>query len=664
MAFWRSSGSFRRKSADTQNTFDAASLQHEIEDWVHSQRPLLGELLVGEVVDAEQLTNALWYQQEHGGRLGEILVRFGVTGEHEIAQALAHQFEIPYADLRHETPEQAAIDLVGPDLARRHKVLPLRIVEDNRVQIVTADPLDTLAIQELAARCHRIALLVGTPSEIQHGIDQNFDELRAAAAHIQAFELAAETDDEDDDGDTSMLGSDDHAPVVQVVNRIVTQGVRSRASDIHIEPTTNDVRVRYRVDGAMSEAIRLPKRMAAPLASRIKVLAELNIVERRRPQDGQFSATIDGREVDVRTSTVATIHGEKIVMRILDKTRSLISLNDLGMPPETIKPYLKIVKAPLGMLLCTGPTGSGKTTTLYATLAEVNDQTKNTVTIEDPVEYQFEGINQMQIGESAGITFADGLRGILRQDPDVILLGEIRDLETASIAMQAALTGHFVLSSLHAVDSVAAVHRFTDMGLEPFLVASAVNGVVGQRLIRRICDSCKEPHRPPTEQVRLVASQIGTGAATFARGAGCNQCQHSGYRGRIGVYELLVMSDRLREMVVDKATHAAMRKVAIDEGMRTMQFEAFSLVAAGVTTVEEVIRSVYAPGMDLEGEALGELTMAKKALPPVRPGEIKAAKEYAPDEGEGPIPLVSGNGDDSGDTDVVEPPPAPWEVGA
>jgi len=665
MAFWRSNSATRRKAAEAQNTFDAASLEHEIDDWVRSQRPLLGELLVGDIVDAEQLTNALWYQQEHGGRLGEILVHFGVTDEAHVAQALAQQFEIPFEDLLHETPDQAAIDLVGEDISRRHQILPFRVTDDERVQIVTADPLNTEAIRELTAKCHRIALLIGTPSTIQQAIDRNFDELKAAAVHIKAFELAEEVDEDGDEIDNASLGGDDYAPVVQVVNRIVTQGVRSRASDIHIEPTAHDVRVRFRIDGAMTEAIRLPRRMAAPLASRIKVLAGLNIVERRRPQDGQFSATVDEREIDIRTSTVATINGEKIVMRVLDKTRSLISLNELGMPEEVVGPYLKIVKAPLGMLLCTGPTGSGKTTTLYATLAEVNDPTRNTVTIEDPVEYQFEGINQMQIGESAGITFADGLRGILRQDPDVILLGEIRDLETASIAMQAALTGHFVLSSLHAVDSVAAVHRFTDMGLEPFLVASAVNGVIGQRLIRRICDSCKEPYRPPSEQVRLVAAQIGTGAATFAKGGGCNQCQGTGYRGRIGVYELLTVSDQLREMIVDKATHAAMRKVAVDEGMRTMQFEAFNLVARGITTVEEVIRSVYAPGIDMEGaaEVAGELMAPKKALPPVEPGEIERREDYAPEQGDGPIVLVPPTGDDD-DAEVAEPPPAPWEVGA
>jgi type IV pilus assembly protein PilB len=664
MAFRRANNQTRQK-AEQLNSFDAASLRGEIEEWVTSNRPMLGELLLEESLDAEQLTNALWYQHEHGGRLGEILLHFGVISEQQIAHALARQFEIPVADLLHDRPDPQAIDLVDAELARKHHVVPFRVTDDQRVQIVTADPLDTDAIEELTTHCHRIALLVGAPSEIQQSIDQSYDELRDAEIAIKAFELSEEPVLGGDDADNQSLGVDDNAPVVQVVNRIVTQGVRERASDIHIEPTEKDVRVRFRVDGAMSEAIRLPARMASPLTSRLKVLAELNIVERRRPQDGQFSATVDGRAVDIRISTVATIHGEKVVLRLLDKQRSLIGLDELGMPPEVIAPYLKIVKAPLGMLLCTGPTGSGKTTTLYATLAQVNDQTRNTVTIEDPVEYEFEGINQMQISEASGITFADGLRGILRQDPDVILLGEIRDIETASIAMQAALTGHFVLSSLHAVDSVAALHRFTDMGLEPFLVASAVNGVIGQRLLRRVCEYCKEVFRPPSDQVRLVAAQLGTNNATFARGTGCNQCSGTGYRGRIGVYELLVVSDKIRELIVEKATHATIRKVAVQEGMRTMQYEAFQLVANGVTTVEEVIRSVYAPGVDLEVDPLGELMPGKRELP-VGARALQGAAE-APEADDA---YTSGEGDGGPapadvEIDVRETtPPAPWEVGA
>jgi len=357
--------------------------------------------------------------------------------------------------------------------------------------------------------------------------------------------------------------------------------------------------VRYRIDGAMTEAIRLPRAMGPGISSRIKVMSELNIVERRRPQDGQFGLQVDGRPIDVRCSVVPTVHGEKIVLRLLDKTRSLISLPDLGMSADVVERYRRIAVAPLGMILCTGPTGSGKTTTLYATLNEVNDPTKNVVTIEDPVEYQFDGITQMPV-TGTGISFAQGLRGILRQDPDVILVGEIRDEETARIGMQASLTGHLVLSSLHAVDSVAALHRFTDMGIEPFLVASAVSGVVGQRLLRRICPACATEVQPTDAEARMVRHHSGAVPARWMRGTGCNVCAGTGYRGRIGVYELLEVNDPIRDLIVAKATHHEIRTAAIQGGMRTMQQQAFDLVAAGLTTVEDVVRNVYAPGMDLD----------------------------------------------------------------
>ncbi len=569
----------------------------------------MGEVLLqAGVIDADQLTNALAIQRDHGGRLGEIL---GID-EHTLASTLAEQFKIRVADLRAETAQKEALDRVGEELARKHRVLPHHIDEEGRTWIVTADPLNAEAIRELTQHCGRVGVLIGVGSDIDHMLDREYNVLSQASVYIQAMELATEKEVAEDDIDLKKV--DENAPVVQVVNRIITQGVRVRASDIHIEAQPQGIRVRFRVDGALSEAIMLPAKMGGAISSRIKVMAELNIVERRRPQDGQFSVTVDNRPIDIRTSVVATVHGEKIVLRLLDKQRSLISLNELGMPPDLVKRYMKVVKAPLGMLLVTGPTGSGKTTTLYATLNEVNDPAKNVVTVEDPVEYQFDGINQMQVSEAAGITFADGLRGILRQDPDTVLVGEIRDIETARIAMQAALTGHLVLSSLHAVDAVAAVHRFTDMGLEAFLVASAVTGVIGQRLLRRNCPACTVPHRPPAEHVRLVASQIGTGAANFARGNGCTLCNGSGYQGRVGVYELLVVSDKIRQLIVDKATHSEMRKVAVEEGMRTMQMEAFQLVADGVTTVEEVIRSVYAPGVDLETQAAGELMPPKKEI--------------------------------------------------
>ncbi|MFN8050411.1 MAG: GspE/PulE family protein [Acidimicrobiales bacterium] len=581
---------------------DTASIEAEIELWERIERPSLGDVLLAQgVVTNEQLAEAEEVEATTGMALADVLLGNGLLNDHTLASALAVQFQIPRADLRNERPEPEAIDRVGEELARKYDVMPLFIDEHDRVFLATAEPLNTEAIEELTLHCKRIGLMIGSRADIERLIDQSYTVLRSAAQHIKAFELVDAEEEAIEETETLVV--DENAPIVQVVNRILMQGVRARASDIHIEPEEDYVRVRYRIDGALSEAIRLPRRMGAPISSRIKVMAELNIVERRRPQDGQFSLSIDRRPVDVRTSVVGTMHGEKIVLRLLDKTRSLIGLDQLGMPPEVVAPYLEIVKSPLGMLLCTGPTGSGKTTTLYATLTEVNDVSRNVVTIEDPVEYQFPGVNQMPISEAAGITFADGLRGILRQDPDTILVGEIRDIETARIATQAALTGHFVLSSLHAVDAVSAVHRFTDMGIEPFLVASAISGVVGQRLLRRVCDECRVEYEPSSDHIKLVESSHGSVPDVWTHGVGCNVCSGTGYSGRVGVYELLKVTDEIRDEIVNKATAREIRATAMAQGMRTMQQEAFRLVAEGLTTVDDVLRSVYAPGMDAGDDA-------------------------------------------------------------
>ena len=666
----------RRKSLDFDSA-DADVLHAEIQNWVVSNRPKLGEVMLElGAVDPEELLEALEHQRDNPGeeasaRLGEVLLELGSIDETALAAALAQQFGIPLADLRSETPDPEVVDFVGEDLARKHTVVPLR-QENGRVFLAIADPLDTVAIKELTHHCRRIGLLMGARSEIERLLDDCYNVLNQAKVHIQAFELTETEDLAADAGEG--FGVDDNAPIVQVVNRVITQGVRNRASDIHIEPGENFVRVRYRVDGAMSEAIRLPARMAAALSSRLKVMAELNIVERRRPQDGQFGVTVDGRPIDIRISTVATVHGEKVVLRLLDKTRSLISLKDLGMHPVVEAPYLKIVKAPLGMLLCTGPTGAGKTTTLYATLTEINDPTRNVVTIEDPVEYQFEGISQVQVSDT-GVSFARGLRGILRQDPDVILVGEIRDEETARIAMQASLTGHFVLSSLHAVDSVSAVHRFTDMGIERFLVASALSAVVGQRLLRRTCTSCAAEYIPTPAEIAAVDDEVGIQPKRWLRGTGCNLCSGTGYRGRVGVYELLQITDGIRELIVERATHQEMRQLAIDEGMRTMQQQAFELVVNGVTTVEDVLRAVYAPGVDRSAvKQQKELPAGKKSLkrpPHELEGADGPADEAADDEAElltedphPPITLGSSTTTSSpsppqGDRDPSRPPPPP-----
>ena len=388
--------------------------------------------------------------------------------------------------------------------------------------------------------------------------------------------------------------NDDDGPVVHMVTSLVSQGLRDRASDIHIEPLNDILRIRYRIDGNLVEAQTLPLHLHSSLVSRLKIMAGMNIVERRRPQDGQFSTTVDGREVDVRVATVSTVFGEKLVMRLLDKRRSTIGLSELGMPHDTHALYSQMVRSPFGMVICAGPTGAGKTTTLYASLMEINDIGKNVTTIEDPVEYVFPGINQVQTNEQAGLTFATGLRALLRQDPDVILVGESRDADTARIAVQSALTGHFVLSSLHGTDAAAALHRLLDMGIEAFLIASSVMGVIGQRLLRRICDSCKQPYEPDAEEMALFQHHLPKSEKTlFFHGVGCQDCSQTGYRDRIGVYELLKLSPAIRQLIVEHATTERVRQLAIDEGMRPMIAEAINLVDSDITTVAEVIRTLY-----------------------------------------------------------------------
>jgi type IV pilus assembly protein PilB len=373
----------------------------------------------------------------------------------------------------------------------------------------------------------------------------------------------------------------------------VTQALRDRASDIHIEPTEDRIRIRYRIDGALREVLSLPESTGPELVSRIKIMAQMDIVERRRPQDGQFEATVDGSGVDVRVATGATIFGETAVLRLLDKSRSVKNLSELGMPASTYERYLSIVTKPYGMMVCSGPTGSGKTTTLYATLAEITRSELNVMTIEDPVEYVFPAVNQMQINLRADVTFASGLKSILRQDPDVILIGEIRDEETARIAVQSALTGHVVMSSLHATDATSVFYRLIDMGIEPFLIASSLVGVVGQRLVRKICPSCVVPYDPTAVELEAYEFLGGPPKDIFVRGIGCNYCSQMGFRDRVGVYEVLTVSDEIRQLVMSRATPQEMRSLAVSQGMRTMSNEAMALVAEDVTTIDEVIHNVY-----------------------------------------------------------------------
>jgi type IV pilus assembly protein PilB len=461
---------------------------------------------------------------------------------------------------------------------------------DPVLDVALSDPAAGAQISRALARPVRVFL--ATPAEVRQAIDRTYRALADLDHEVAAFTAAHEARPGAHRLDVDAASGD--APVVRVVNMILTQALRDRASDVHLEPQDGYLRVRFRVDGALGDIQRLPADIGPAVSSRVKVMAGMNIVERRRPQDGQITTSIDGRDVDIRVSSAGTLWGEKVVLRILDKTRPYYRLQDLGMPQHTHDGYGHLIRSPYGMVICAGPTGSGKTTTLYASISEVNGPERNITTIEDPVEYVFPGITQIQINEAAGITFATGLRSILRQDPDMILVGEMRDVETARIAVQSALTGHFVLSSLHATDAVSALYRFLDMGIEAFLVASSVLGVVGQRLVRRSCRSCLERYEPTPAEHAFYAEAGGEPTGDFWAGRGCNLCSGTGYSDRVGVYELLTVTEQMRELIVEPhPSHDAMRRLAIVQGMAPLRTTGVRLVEDGVTTIAEIIRSIY-----------------------------------------------------------------------
>jgi type IV pilus assembly protein PilB len=550
----------------------------------------LGDVLLFEqALSPEALAGALNLQKESGRQLGAILVEQGVLGARELNRALATQLGLQAVDLRRERPTPEALALVSEEVARRFNIVPLRLTGD--VLAVAISDGSSAEVREALRRLEvsEVEVFLAPLDDLLTSLNAHYRVLSDSDDHVKQFWDTVEVKQEIE----AILGGTDEAPIIQMVNKIVTQALRDRASDIHVEPTDGRMRIRYRVDGALREVLSLPASAGPELVSRIKIMAEMDIIERRRPQDGQFQMTIDGVAVDVRVATGATIWGETAVLRLLDKSRSMKQLSELGMPTATYERYLSIVRKPYGMILCSGPTGSGKTTTLYATLAEISRSELNVMTIEDPVEYVFPVVNQMQINLQAEVTFAAGLKSILRQDPDVILVGEIRDQETARIAVQAALTGHLVMSSLHATDASSALYRLIDMGIEPFVVASSLVGVVGQRLVRRICPSCTTAYEPtPAELLRFEAFG-GTDTAQFASGAGCNYCSHTGFRDRVGVYEVLEVTDEIRELMVSAASPHDMRALAVRQGMRSMGTEAMTLVANGVTTIDEVIRNVY-----------------------------------------------------------------------
>jgi type IV pilus assembly protein PilB len=554
---------------------------------------LLGQVLVKRgLVTEEQITAALGLQSGSGKRLGEVLVEMGALEERDLVDALADFFGLEVTHLRREAPEPAALALVPEAVARENLVIPVH-VDGDVLHVAVAQPSDDLRLLLTEASAHSVRLRLAPLSDIRWAIDRSYQAIGSVGKMVQAFEAVETTRKRAPKAAEQPASVAENAPVVQVVDSILTQAIRDRASDVHIEPSQGAVHIRFRIDGTLKDVLELPVAMGTGLVSRIKIMAGIDIVEKRRSQDGQFTSTVDGKDTDVRVATVATIWGESCVLRILDKNRSVLRLGELGMPADTHQTFSKMVHAPFGMVLCAGPTGSGKTTTLYATLSEVSERSRKVMTIEDPVEFVFPMISQIQTNEAAGLTFASGLRSILRQDPDVILVGEIRDVETARIAVQSALTGHFVLSSVHGTDSVSALHRFLDMGIESFLISSSVIAVVGQRLVRRICPSCKTRYTPSTEELTFYEENGGEAKSEFWHGTGCNFCGDTGYLDRIGVYELLRMTPEIKRLIVGWATQDELRRQAEKQGMRTLRDEAINLVVHDTTTISEVMRSIY-----------------------------------------------------------------------
>ena len=532
-------------------------------------------------------------QRTTAAPLGMVLVSQGVIQEDELIVVLSAHLDAPLADLKHAEVDMDIARLLPEDFARRNLVLPIRR-DNGHLAVAMSDPSNLPLLNDIRLITGLpISPYIAGPSDILgnltriHNIQPRLTEAartlkesrpQMALDRVITLELA---------GVTSA------SPAVEIVNLLITQGLRDRASDIHIEPQKDYLRIRFRIDGVLQDMAHLPSSTGAALASRVKIMAGMNIVERRRAQDGQISVNVDERELDVRVATIETIWGEKLVMRLLDRSRSLITLRQLGFSRSAYADFHRMLHSPYGMMIVSGPTGSGKTTTLYAAIHELDQQVRNIMTIEDPVEYMFENINQSQINKLADITFANGLRAILRQDPDIILVGEIRDRETAEIAVQSALTGHLVLSSLHATDAVGALLRFTDMGIEGFLIASSVIAIVAQRLVRKTCDGCKVAYAPNQEDIEFGASLGMPAPLQLYRGQGCSRCNGTGYYDRVGVFEVLTMTDDVKRLVIAKASHREIIDAATASGMVPLRADAWNKVTAGVTTVSEVLRSVY-----------------------------------------------------------------------
>ncbi len=556
----------------------------------------IGELLVKEnLLSAEQLRQAREEARTSRQRLGAQITKLGYLEETELTDFVAKQYGVPTIDLDEFEIDSGVIKLVPEEVALKHTVIPVNRAGSTLV-LATSDPSNIFAIDDIKFLTgYNIEVVVASEEAIKRAIDRYYDQSSSLASVMSDFDVDdLEVVTDEDDIDVSELAREsEDAPVVKLVNLILTDAVKRSASDIHIEPYEKEFRVRYRIDGALYEVMKPPLKLRNAITSRLKIMSELDIAERRLPQDGRIKLKMGrGREMDFRVSTLPTLFGEKVVLRLLDKSNLQLDMTKLGFEPAQIEVFQDCIHRPYGMVLVTGPTGSGKTTTLYSALSELNKTTENISTAEDPVEFNLAGINQVQMHDDIGLNFAASLRSFLRQDPDIIMVGEIRDFETAEIAVKAALTGHLVLSTLHTNDAPSTVNRLLNMGIEPFLVASSVNCIVAQRLARQVCEDCKEKDNDVTQEALLDAglSKEEVASLTPIRGRGCRTCSDTGFKGRIAVYEVMELTDELKEFVLNGASALELKREAIRLGMTTLRRSALNKLMEGVTTLGEVLR--------------------------------------------------------------------------
>jgi len=559
------------------------------------RKSLTEMLLESQILTQEQLQEAIAEQGRTGGRLEDILSDQDVITAEQLAIFTSLQLGVPFVNLKKQNIDPMALEMLPENLCRKYGVLPLEAY-DGTVVMAMGDPSNIQVLDELTAYLRKhIDPVLALHQDIQDALDRNYrvsGEIERQLSQITSHSGGVSL------GEDMALSAEAiaQAPVVLALDLLIRQASRDRASDIHIEPQEDHLRIRFRIDGILHEIMSLPLSVHQALLSRVKILAGLNIAERRRPQDGQITFRDGAKEIDIRVATSNTVHGEMSVMRILDKSFALLALPDLGFLPRSLEQYRLMTKTPFGMVLVTGPTGSGKTTTLYATINQLDSVGRKIITIEDPVEYHFDKINQMQVNEAAGFTFATGLRATMRLDPDVLLVGEIRDSETARIAIQAALTGHLVLSTVHANDTVGAVYRLIDLGIEPFLVASALIGIVAQRMVRRVCPNCSRLSPATPEEQLSYEREMGEKRDQFLQGAGCNFCAQTGHLGRTGIYEVMLMTEPIRRVMLSEGNADDMRALQVEQGVITLWHDGMTKVKMGVTSPYEVIRNVFSIG--------------------------------------------------------------------